>query len=642
MNITLYYVPGINETDTPVFDTKANQELFFAECERKDIASGFYPPFFQNTITLSTADFNLTTTVFNYLSLEYDGKKFYYFVQSKSYVAEDLTEISIYMDVIQTYMFDITWVYSHIDRLSIKRWDTGGLINREYIRENYSSGLFDKVQVRNVYNSDYNQWVFIACESDDSENIDYAMLDCFSDNNYHLPFKYKKYGTLLFSPMNDGTWTKTTHTYSGGSWTTSTSTENLNNNVFCREALQRANVYDAFVIPFNPFADSYFTITSSDTFTSDLWYNTFDPTYPSDGLIVIQGTSTAGNFLKMSDKCKFKLYTGTVSLGFSRNSALDAPFDWHYVPALVDNSYILADFGNTRERSCYPLQVMNVSSLRYSYWADVTTGTIYFNLIPYVFNLLFTDNTYSTIKSTDVNLGLTIRTDAWNEYIARNKATLAGAIIQSAKTSVGANINTRADTGSRGADSVASSWTPRRNIKGQFQKARPLTTTMHKTSSDYSSQNKGVSTSANVTANPSDLVDYGINAVNLLTTPDTIKIKGEYEADALGANALIYSQVVTCSNIEEVAYIYESVGYKVSINTDENLLQIQNRYYYDYIQCDEMNIHVTDIDTQEAIISRFRDGLRLWHTTDGVLNTQTVEGVTLEMGQVCIYDNVEV
>ena len=90
-------------------------------------------------------------------------------------------------------------------------------------------------------------------------------------------------------------------------------------------------------------------------------------------------------------------------------------------------------------------------------------------------------------------------------------------------------------------------------------------------------------------------------------------------------------------NIVHAAEIFESYGYKVHEVTEDNLFYLNLRYYYDVIQCDDMEIelnnYINDLSTINSIKARFNMGLRLWHTDNGVLR--------LDLGKVCYYDNVE-
>ena len=613
MNITLYYIPGINETDTPVFDTIEHQASFFADCERTVISSGFYPPFLRNTIKLDVADYNLVTSVWNYLSLEYNGKVFYYFVDRKRYLNEYLIEVDIVMDTIQTYMFDAQWIHSHIVRKTIKRWrlfspGSPANINRDYIRENFGNGLFDNVYTHTIVNNDYKNWLFMARELDVPQlTAPQTIMDIEFDSP--LSYKYKLYGALVVQPFYDGR----AGVYINGTLQYTP----VKVDTFMSKVLEDASIYEGFVIPFNAFRDISITESSGQyTYTmSDDESSYMVQAYGGADQMVVYNSITP------------RLNSATYDIGFTRNTDLTAAFDWHYVPALLDENYILFDFGNATTRSMYPLHCCPRATMKCYYWADISSGILYFDTL-YSGDSI-EQNKYYTIVSTKTPLSLETRTDAWKEYIARNRATLAGALLNTVKTGaslgLGDYINQPLSVGGVTSkdldkDIEKRSWSEIDRISSGTRK------------------NRGIS----LNASPSGLIDYGVNAANMLAKPDSIKTSGSYNEDYLGNNGYIYYQMVIVNNIAEAAYIYESTGYKVSEETTGNLFETNNRYYYDCVKTEDMNIELGSMDIERDFIGRWNAGLRLWHTTDGVLNCKSVAGVILNMGQVCIYDNVEV
>ena len=89
--IKLYYIPGISREDTPVFDTDLHQSAFFDNIDSTDkliISDGFYPPHYQNKITLEmqVVNYGGFPLRWNYLELTFSNKKFYYFIDKIEYV----------------------------------------------------------------------------------------------------------------------------------------------------------------------------------------------------------------------------------------------------------------------------------------------------------------------------------------------------------------------------------------------------------------------------------------------------------------------------------------------------------------------------------------------------------------------------
>lgn len=145
--ITLYNFRGVNGVDTPIFDSLKDQESYFGFVPHLEIESSYYPPLFDNTLTLSADYFNWgdsskpNENVWNYLSLQSaQGKTFYYFINDITYVSEDMVSVTIRMDTIQSYMFEMRLSRAFISRKAIRRWNKDGTINRDFVRENLSTG----------------------------------------------------------------------------------------------------------------------------------------------------------------------------------------------------------------------------------------------------------------------------------------------------------------------------------------------------------------------------------------------------------------------------------------------------------------------------------------------------------------------
>ena len=178
--ITLCYVEGINEVDTPWFDTIGEQTAFFDKAIVWHDDESYYPPYFMNTIRLSSDDvpFSSSKGKVNYCFLDYEGKRYYYFIDSIDYVTDDLVEITIEMDTVQTYLFDMLISKPTIARMAIQRWGLkGDAINRDYIRENLSIGnMIQKSKTKLRNDNDEMGWLVITA-SDEIPDLDYLAVN---------------------------------------------------------------------------------------------------------------------------------------------------------------------------------------------------------------------------------------------------------------------------------------------------------------------------------------------------------------------------------------------------------------------------------------------------------------------------------
>ena len=121
-NIVLYYVNGISKIDTPYFSNESEQRAYFESNKFCEIDDSFCPSFFRNEIQVSSDDLVLSDKV-NYLSLYYDGKYYYYFIDDIMYINEGLIRLSLELDTIQTFMFQININSGSIERKFINRFN---------------------------------------------------------------------------------------------------------------------------------------------------------------------------------------------------------------------------------------------------------------------------------------------------------------------------------------------------------------------------------------------------------------------------------------------------------------------------------------------------------------------------------------
>lgn len=565
MNITLYYVPGINETDTPVFDSLANQALFFSEQERYVISSGFYPPYLRNTITLDVSSYSLTS-VYNYLSLEYNSKVYYYFIRRKEYVNEDVIRLYVEMDTIQTYMFHAYFIYSHVNRETIERWNNDDTINREYIRENKSNGQFDFVVNKTIYNEDTYSWFLIAKlitynATDPLSNPETYRLMMYS-NKYGLSrYRFEDAGLVYFVPFRNNTIQVSS---TGGVETlTSDSAE------FVVNTLSSVGCDAGYCIPFNPFAECVETGSGSARLFNFVVNTNFQPVH-------LGATSHGYNGVGLINSGQYKIYDVSDTLDFQINRALNVDFSLQYCPYLLDTYYVMLTFGDYTARTAYPLEVLESNAIHYYYWANLLNGNVFYNIST-------SDTTedfdkYHTIITVNIPNSLEVRSNPQAEYSARS----GGKIF-------------------KGISSLAASlFIP-------------------------------VSSYNTIVNQYSEWLDVLGSKPHVLRT-DT------FTSNSLGDILFIYKELRYCNNIIECARYFETYGNHVSKEYTTSLFAINNRYYYDYVQTESLNILIGDKETEDNFINRFTKGLRLWHTTNGVLHAVDSG---LEMGQVCIYDNVE-
>ena len=109
MIIKLYNIPGISPDNEPYFSSVSVRAANLNAHLVKSLSTYFYPVQSENRIKFEVTDVPLTL-VYNYISIEMYGKEWYYFVDSFRYVNEKIYYVNLFMDAIQTFYFDISFI----------------------------------------------------------------------------------------------------------------------------------------------------------------------------------------------------------------------------------------------------------------------------------------------------------------------------------------------------------------------------------------------------------------------------------------------------------------------------------------------------------------------------------------------------
>lgn len=286
-------------------------------------------------------------------------------------------------------------------------------------------------------------------------------------------------------------------------------------------------------------------------------------------------------------------------IAFTRNTSPSVALDWHFCPQLLDENYMEFLYGEPSFLTGYPL-----SKLEYPIIHLSTTCDLINNIRTYMCDYSPNYDRYLTLKYATSPQSLDLYNNPYQSYLSRNQATLSAG------------------------------------------RALALAHNVYEGVSDYG---KGKKTGGMAIADTfASEIEYEwrrqIKLDDLKYTPDTLKVNGNGVFDYVTTNIEERTIVNVVTNIEHCAEYFESFGYSNHRITSENLFAINNRYYYDFITVSSMNFDLlvlSDMETKSKIFDRFKGGLRMWHTTNGVLNCLSVAGVILNMGQLCLYDNVE-
>lgn len=628
--ITLYYIKGISSVDEPVFDKITQQKTFFSSKVAFQFDSGFYPPHFKNEIIISTEDISMRDP-FNYLSLDYQDKEYYYFIDRIEYISEDALKLYVTMDVIQTYMFNCNFIRSDINRASINRWLREDKINRNYIRSNRSKGTMEQFSMK--YLDDNIGWYVIILSGastlySPTKNTPFSeAVRAFLTGSSIQPNASTAEECMIAIPVsNNAKYPKIS--YGGSTYTTYSALVYLymfgivngvisityyNHNIFNRYLNYS---YDNDVI----------TITSKDT--SKLRIQQFWHLVDAE----------AGDYVDYG--MKFVAYSNLIiyekeyeyTFNFNVNSSVTSLPSAAYCPVLLDENYIQVEYGERLGSTSYPLHMLvDHYAIECNCIVNYIDGGRSYYISEYsedtdIYNTLITNMTIEQIP---------LYNDAWEQYLSQNLSTLmrgrALAIdqamykpIRSGLSNIGSQLSgssmMRGFNGmyALGWDEIIKGNILSSSIGGAFNVGTSYMDALNEISI-YSRSRE-------------------MQEANVKATPDNQKIGNSCASDITTGVLRPYLKISKCSDFDNVWQDYEENGYDVAEHTSSNLfIYAGNRYYYDVIRVQSTQITLDDYINDETTISliadRFKHGLRLWHTTNGELHAANIGDYK--------YDNVE-
>lgn len=570
--IKLYYVRGINRYDTPYFPNITAQEDYF-EGKVYSSLDAWYPPHYDNTIRLTSEDINFNKQI-NYLSLEFNGKLYYYFIDDIRYIDEDTLEIDITMDVIQTYMFNIDWINSTVSRRLIDRWE-GDAINRKYLREQLGNGLFDTIIYYEVpYN--YPHIVLTSAENlGESGNPSTFIYDnqLINDSTYTY---------LIIDTLKDG-FKYQLYKGSTGLGRTYTTKDVMKWN-------DAPKIERAFMF-------MYFQLGSvSESGTGDLTKLELSNDYSGDTFVASLKSGVPRDPYCQIDTVNITPDKYTITTPFVKNTSATAPFDKTFIPQLLDENFMRIKFGERLGYTTYPTSLMITKSLIGTALNDYKTG----NRIYKLEQTGSEKDKYMTTCINNTQENVTLINDAFKNYMANNQGQMVMGI---AKASLGATI------GLNMIPKPIPTFTPK----------------THKLSKAYLAREEMYQRKVNkeLVGDALSSGDVFAGAINSAFQPDTTK-QGNTVTSDIYANALkrFYS-IEMCTDIDDVAKILEGYGYAVheSYGAVNLFDKLNTRTYFNVIKVDRLEIGLTqclnDDTTISEIIDRMEQGIRLWNVDIG-------------------------
>lgn len=651
MNINFCFIDGISPENEPYFASLEAQESYFDSLDNTTIVtSTFYPPYYRNTIKLDTSDISLSSN-YNYVWFEYNGKRYYYFLSNVRYISEDLLAISITMDTIQTYYFDIKVHSAVVRRKFIDRKTSIGDINRNYIRENVSINLKElKERIDFLPPDPIKGWYFIIQTNDkNNSNRNFTTKYATPKGSANCPYyiqavpDYNFDGELKFN--GDNVIPVDARNKPVAPWLT-----------IAKEAAM-AETLKIVYVPGNIFASK---ISASNGVVNingycNIWHS--DNAGNRGAIIVSSWITDTGQLISNMFFGESFSIKKDYSFGFDFNTAKAVAFDKHFVPALLDENYINISFGDSRNMSTFPLHLLENSSVKLAYYADYI-GYCYYNIEPYTGYF----NEYNTIVSVEQSC-IDLLVSRQDEYDATNRWNIASAIV-STVVGVGASVLTAnplpaigavgglyTETIKQGAQSEQIKYAKGTNPMGADGRLRGYNPKRDyhyyeddKRSVEYTPPKKGVNIPGYALYSFSSITNAVTAKANAYSAPSSVKSYGTRMQDLASGSIDIRVEVSYVHDIEACAQYYHRYGYLVNeyIQPTTTLFADMNtRYYYNYIELAECDIELSCLQFDSCIDdieTRLISGIRLWNPI--VTTTSSGTSVTYDIGNYA-YDNVE-
>ena len=594
--IKFYYIGGITRFDTPYFLSIELQKQFFSSKLIGIMEDSYYPPHYRNQITVSSDELDFNTQI-DYLSLEYNNKEYYYFIDDIEYGRNpNLIILHITMDTIQTYMFNIKFLSSEVSRKLINRWN-GNEINRDYLRENLSSA---SKQVKDYVDYDDDNIPFLVIRTleklYDTSNTPITKLmyngKILSDGSiiYLLPFPFIKdinYIKIYYQEDEDERYNRID------------SIGTIYNQLY--EMSKNPKIVEIYLLNNLPlkYNKRYETTSvNNDTLVLDFSMYDFSPSgeiFWGDGMETNLGDS--GIILSFPNlPINIELNKNIYNFNFIKNINVANSFNYLYVPQLLDENYYEYVFGERLGYTGYPLHLLTKPELINHSVIDILTD----NRIYFILSQEQEQDKYLTSITNQTKESYMLINDAWLQYQALNHGTLTTGKNLAHQKLAYQEIN-------KSISSVS-------NIVGKIVQGDVA-----------GSISSGVSYGASVAMMPWEhsMIDqqFDVTQENMEFTPDTEKQGNNMSSDLLNRSLHRIVKVSEVLDIEDVARKLEGYGYKVHEQySTENLFNVLNtRTIFNIIQCNTLSITldvICDNTTLELIKERFTNGIRMWNNID--------------------------
>lgn len=623
--IELLRIPeGYNENNIYNFPSTDARDRFFDKYVIKTIEDSYYPPYYRNTINLSTDDFDIYGASFNYVRISTGLQHFYYFVRDIQYVNQTLYKAYLEMDTITTYLFDIELSDVCIARKFIDRYNADGTINRNYLRENVSTAIMRQIQreyLTTTTDSDQTKGLIVIKLSDTPYKKGYTDFCKLQNFRYLSRFEFvPQNGYYCILPFNDAILTENEFNVIARQGSQEVDKGRFEFHMTLSELSKATKVTEMYIIPGNPLKNYIFTQGNKIFYHNDASTNR-----PID-----RGTNNDCDIVTNVNSCFFILTDFTIipntfefrkSIGFTIQNKKEIAFNKMFVPCLLDSNYYRISFGERNYQTTDLLEYANKDVFTLTYQGMIDGTRFYF----------VGSDTYYTSVLADSKYLMTLYTSEWNNYNSYNKASIAMAMgnyyLSCLGFIYGNNSSLKSIYGGNQPliDTIYSTpmyldkryKSPMLNTKGAalMDNITPGEANAMR-SSKVSATNKAIGESTS-------LVHAATQEYNAWLAPNSVR--ASYDLDNVFVSRcedLVYV-LYQVEDIEQVAQYYHRNGYLVNEYYNEPSMlfslidYVRNRYYFNILKLATCNVDflscTTGEDIKEDIEYRLNNGIRIWN-----------------------------
>ena len=609
MDITLYYVEGISESDTPYFATITKQQEFFSNhVVVPSIESSYYPPNYYNEISFDTDDIDVNTKA-NYLSFDYNNKVYYYFIDAIEYTSENVITLKVKLDAFQTYLFNFNIVGGYIERKFINRWEDTGNINRNYVRENPSNNLFTKHEKSKYITNDII-WMIFKYKITGEDNIPTA----YPIFSYQDKYAGQSSTRLMIIPVISQYKIK-------GLLTTEFKTVYDN---YLTQLGYYANTYDIYFFSYCPvegitvyynFSTEIYEISSSkyvcQPFRIDDKHE-YVYGYECSNVIFSESSQIAP-----FSRVPIKNYITKYGFDFVKNTKENIPYNSAYAPVLMDTNFYDYNFGNCNQLIKYPLEEAKLPILYNKFYMEVVTG----NVIICIDDIDVGFNLKNTLAIDTNVVHYEIINDSWQQYREANKFRWIQAFATGG-TDIASDVS-RPLLSKTSMDRKIAFIRTQRKYRTPVRKQ--VSTWGKRQEEAYQGEIQNLIGNAVVSGAThllSNAIGFASSSANAAYAPSSIRQTGNSSCITYDAG-IMFTYVSKVDNYDECAWYFHRNGYLVNEPiTDKNntLDYVITRHYFNIVKYNDIEVHLNILesnDITDMIKERLLQGIRMWNTDYG-------------------------